>query len=268
YGGAPDDIPRRQRARRRGGEIVFGLRNLAYLTPRGLEGTDAILSASQFLSDRYPAGAGGESTPLPSPLDMEDVLASDHDPIFVTMINPSMEKGVMVLARIAEEVSRRSPNIAMLVIESRGTSGLLASAGLAGGFDLRRHQNILVSAAVPSPKDIYAGTRVLLAPSVGEEASGRVVAEALVNGIPPIVSDRGGLAETANGGGFVAPLPPEVTVDMRAPAEASAVEPWVELVLRLAEDQEFYRESAARAREAGRLYHRETLAPRYIAFFE
>src|SRR5215471_9307932 len=44
YGGAPDDSRRRQRARRRGVKIVFGLRNLAYLTPGGLEETDAILS--------------------------------------------------------------------------------------------------------------------------------------------------------------------------------------------------------------------------------
>jgi len=104
---------------------------------------------------------------------MDDVLAAERQPILVTMINPSPEKGLMVFARIAEEVSRRRPNVALLVIESRGNAGRLAGVALAGGFDFRRHQNILVSSAVPLPKDIYAGTRVLLVPSVWEEPAGR-----------------------------------------------------------------------------------------------
>ena len=149
-----------------------------------------------------------------------------------------------------------------------GSAGRLAGAALAGGFDLRRRENILTSSAVPLPKDIYAGTRVLLAPSVWEEPAGRVVAEALVNGIPPIVSDRGGLAEVANGGGFVVPIPPEVTPQAKAPVSAEVVEPWVDLILRLTDDDTFYQESSRRALEAGRLYHSEQLAPRYLEFFE
>jgi glycosyltransferase involved in cell wall biosynthesis len=136
-----------------------------------------------------------------------------------------------------------------------------------GGFDLCRNENILVSSAVPLPKDIYAGARVLLAPSVCEEAA-RVVAEALVNGIPPIVSDRGGPAEVANGGGFVAPIPPHITPETAAPVDADIVEPWVDLILNLTDDDAFYREAPHRALQAGRIYHREALAPRYLEFFE
>jgi glycosyltransferase involved in cell wall biosynthesis len=229
---------------------------------------DAILTGSQYVTNRYREALGVESTPLPLPLEMQDVVAEDRQPIFVTMINPSFEKGLMVFARIAEEVSVRRPTIPFLVIESRGTGGLLAGAGLACGFDLRRHENIMVSAAVPKPKDIYAGTRVLLAPSVGEEAAGRVVAEALVNGIPPIVSDRGGLAETLNGAGFVLPIPPEVTPHTRQALDAAAVEPWVQLILRLADDHAFYEQASRLALGAGSIDHREALAPRYVEFFE
>jgi glycosyltransferase involved in cell wall biosynthesis len=268
YGGHPEDVRRRRKARRQGVKVVFGLRNLGYLAPGGLDEVDAILASSRFLADRYGQVLGVESTALPLPLAMDDVIATERQPIFVTMINPSPEKGLMVYARIAEEVSRRRPQVALLVIESRGSAGRLAGAALAGGFDLRRHQNILVSSAVPLPKDIYAGTRVLLAPSVGEEAAGRVVAEALVNGIPPIVSNRGGLAEVANGGGFVAPIPPEITPKTAAPVVAEIVEPWVDLILRLTDDDAFYQEASRRALEAGRIYHREALAPRYLEFFE
>ena len=185
---------------------------------------------------------------------MHDAIAAERQPIFVTMIDPSPEKGLMVFARIAEEVSRRRPQAALPVIESRGSAGRLAGAALADGFDLRRHENILVSSAVPPPKDICAGTRV--------------AAEALVNGIPPIVGDRGGLAEIANGGGLVAPIPPEFTPKTAAPVVAEIVEPWVDPILKSTADDGFRRAASRRALEAGRIYHRETLAPRYLEFFE
>jgi glycosyltransferase involved in cell wall biosynthesis len=268
FGGNPEDVRRRRRARHQGVKVVFGLRNFGYLDPAGLAEVDAILTPSQFSADRYRQVLGVESTPLPTPLEMDDVIAPQREPIFVTMINPSLEKGLMVFARIAEEVARRRPTVALLVIESRGSAGRLAGAALAAGFDLRRHENIMTSNAVPLPKDIYAGTRVLLAPSVWEEPAGRVVAEALVNGIPPIVSDRGGLSEVANGGGFVIPIPPEVTPETKAPVDAEVVEPWVNLILRLTDDDAFYQEASQRAAEAGRIYRREELAPRYLEFFE
>jgi glycosyltransferase involved in cell wall biosynthesis len=268
FGGTPEDVRRRRRARHRGAKVVFGLRNFGYLVPDGIAEVDGILAASQFLSDRYRQVLGVESTALPLPLEMEDVLAPERQPIFVTMINPSPEKGLMVFARIAEEVARRRPNVAILVIESRGSAGRLAGAALAGGFDLRLHDNILTSNAVPLPRDIYAGTRVLLVPSLWEEPAGRVVAEALINGIPPIVSDRGGLAEVANGGGFVVPIAPEVTPEAKIPVSAEIVEPWVRLILRLTDDDAFYQEAARRALEAGAIYRREELAPRYLQFFE
>jgi glycosyltransferase involved in cell wall biosynthesis len=268
FGGYPEDVRRRRKARRRGVKVVFGLRNLSYLQPPGVEEADTILAASEFVAERYRLVLGIESTALPLPIETEDVIAAERDPIFITMINPSPEKGLMVFARIAEEVSLRRPTLALLVIESRGSAGRLAGASVAGGFDLRRHENILVSRAVPRPKDIYAGTRILLVPSVWEEPAGRVVAEALVNGIPPIVSDRGGLGEVANGGGFVVPIPPEVTPETREPVDSASVEPWVDLILRLTDDEGFYQDASRRALEAGRIYHREALAPRYVEYFE
>lgn len=268
FGARKDDVNRHHRAQRRGCRIVFGLRNLAYQIPGCLDHVDAILTPSQFLTDRYRSSIGLESTPLPTPLELEDVIADERHAIFVTMVNPSVAKGVMLFARLAEEVSLRNPQIAFLVIESRGTGGVLVRAGLAGGFDLRRHDNIMISGAVPKPKDIYDPTRVLLVPSLIEEASGRVIPEAMVNGIPPIVSDRGGMPEAVNGGGFVVPVPSEITPQTLQPVSVQVVEPWVELILKLAADEEFYTASVEKARTAARAYSRDVLAPQYVAFFE
>jgi glycosyltransferase involved in cell wall biosynthesis len=268
YGGLPGDVKRYQRARRQGVRIVFGLRNNGYLEAREMfEGMDGILTPSRFLSDFYRTAIGIESTPLPVPIEIEDVVAADCDPIFFTMINPSPEKGLMVAARLAEELSLRRPDIPMMFIESRGSAGRLVQAGLAAGFDLRRHENLMMSPPLAQPRDIYEATRVLLAPSLWQEPAGRVAAEALLNGVPPLVSDRGGLAEVANGAGFCIPIPPEITPQQPAPVDPEVVEPWIDLMLRLADDAEFYQAESRRAREASAIYRPENLAPRYVEYF-
>ena len=268
YGGLAGDVRRHRRARQHQCRIAFCVFNLAYFQAEFFENIDAVLTPSEFLASKYRDAIGIDSTSLPTPLDLEDVVSEEHEPIFVTMVNPSVEKGLFFFARLAEELGRRFPEIAVLAIESRGTAGMVAQAGLAGGFDLRRHESIMIGGSVPKPRDIFTNTRVLLVPSVWEEPSGRVVAEALVNGVPPLVSDRGGLTESCNGAGFVLPLPPDLTMDVRRPVAATAVEPWIEVIERLAFDEPFYQQAVAAALSAASMYARESLAPRYVDFFK
>jgi glycosyltransferase involved in cell wall biosynthesis len=268
FGGMTGDAKRYERAKRQGVKLVFALRNEGYLSnAEFFRPMDAILTPSHYLTNVYQTALGIESTPLPIPMELDDVLAEDRDPIFATMINPSPEKGLMFVARLAEELSLRRPDLAMLFIESRGSAGRLVEAGLSAGFDLRRHENLMLSPPVAQPKEIYVATRVLLAPSLWHEPAGRVAAEALLNGIPPLVSDRGGLPETCNGAGFYLPIPPEITPRTTRPVEPEVVEPWIELIARLEDDEEFYREEAERARLAGQIYHPDQLTPRYLEFF-
>jgi len=268
FGGLPGDQRRYERARRQGLRIVFALRNEGYLKGRDLLASmDGVLTPSQYLTDFYRTAIGIDSTPLPLPMELDDVLAPEHDPIFFTMINPSPEKGLMVMARLAEELSLKRPDIPLLIIESRGSGGKLVQAGMIAGFDLRRHENVMMSPALAQPKEIYVATRALLVPSLWQEPAGRVAAEAILNGIPPLVSDRGGLPETCNGAGFYLPIPPEITPRHRVPVPAAVVEPWIDLIVRLEGDADFYRAESQRAREAGRIYLPENLAPRYVEYF-
>lgn len=268
FGGQPGDVERYRRASAGGAKVVFGLRNHGYYEARWLAELDAVLTCSEFLSARYRERLGLRSVALPPSFASNDVIAEEREPIFFVAVNPSVEKGAFFLARLAEEVASRRPDLPMLFIESRGSAGALVRAGLAGGFDLRRHESLMFAPATATPAEIFRGARVLLAPSVWEEPFGRVAAEALLNGVPPIVSDRGGLPEAANGGGFVQPLPAELTLDTRTPVAPAAVDPWVELIAQLADDDAFYAAASARARAAGDAYSPQNLAPRYVAFFE
>ncbi len=267
YGGLPGDLRRHRRARMAGARIAFCVFNFGYLNGRFFEHIDTVLTPSEFLAARYRDVVGVESIPLPTPLDLEDVVAPEREPIFVTMVNPSIEKGLFFFVRVAEEVCKKHPEIAMLAIESRGTAGMVAQAGLLGGFDLRRHPGMMIAGAVPKPRDIFANTRVLLVPSVWEEPSGRVVAEALANGVPPVVSDRGGLAESCNGAGFVLKLPADLTMATRKPVAAEAVTEWADLIAKLAFEEDFYQAAVQRARAAAAMYDRAELGRRYASFF-
>ncbi len=270
FGGLPGDQRRYERARRQGARMVFALRNEGYLNQAGrdlLREMDGVLTPSEYLTALYRSSFDIASTALPLPMELDDVIAPGHDPIFFTMINPSPEKGLMLMARLAEELSVRRPDIPLLIVESRGSAGKLVQAGMLGGFDLRRHENLMMSPALAQPKDIYTATRALLAPSLWQEPAGRVAAEAILNGIPPLVSDRGGLPETCNGAGFYLPIPPDITPRQSRPVPTAVVEPWLELMFRLEGDEEFYRAESERAREASRIYRPENLAPRYVEYF-
>jgi glycosyltransferase involved in cell wall biosynthesis len=115
---------------------------------------------------------------------------------------------------------------------------------------------------------------VLLVPSVWPEPSGRVAAEAMINGVPAIVSDRGSLPHVVGGdvadggGGLVRALPPWMTVDATSLPSEEDVQPWFEGVCRLWDEPEFYALVASRARELAHLRYGEAAARRrHVDYF-
>jgi glycosyltransferase involved in cell wall biosynthesis len=255
YGMHDGDLRRQRSAIRAGARVVFGLRNEAYVGFREWGHVSRVLTPSEYLSSVYRADCGLESTALFAPLDREQIVADPRDPIFITMVNPSARKGVDFFARLAEQMSVVRPDLPFLVIESEGSAGTLVAAGGRAGFDLRRHENIMMSPPVPQPRDIFAPTRVLLVPSV-REAGARVVAEALLNGVPPIVSDRGGLPEMCCGAGRVL-----------STSEDGSLDAWMDVIEALMDDDELYRVESEKARQASRAFDRDVLRPKYDACF-
>ncbi len=255
YGMFPGDLRRQRTAVRAGTKVVFGLRNEAYLGFHQWDHLSLVVTPTRYLADLYRTECGLESTPLLAPLDPEQVVAPGREAIFMTFVNPSIGKGVDFFARLAERLSERRPDLPFLVIESGGSAGTLVEAGRRAGFDLARHENIMIARQVPQPRDIFAPTRVLLVPSL-REAGARVVAEALLNGVPPIVSDRGGLPEMCVGAGRVLSV-----------SEEGSVDAWVETLIPLMDDDALYQSESRKALEAAAAFDREQLRPKYDAAF-
>src|SRR5439155_26148293 len=129
--------------------------------------------------------------------------------------NPSAHKGLLLFARFADMLGSRRPDIPILVVQSGHTGGSLNAIP---GIDFSGYPQIMAAPPVPKPADYFALTRILVVPSVWEEPFGRVAAEAMINGIPPLVSARGSLPDviggdfSRGGGGRVLPIPDGTTL--------------------------------------------------------
>jgi glycosyltransferase involved in cell wall biosynthesis len=266
YGGHPVVFEAMRRARAAGTVVVFTLRNRGYDDRAQYEHVDHVFTTSPYLSRYYRERIGLRSTGIESPIDWEEAEAPEELRRFVTFVNPSPAKGALLFARLADMLGARRPDIPLLVVQSAALArGLRAIDGL----ELGRYPHIMVAPATPRPSDFFALTKILLVPSTVAESFGRVAAEALINGIPPLVSDRGGLPETVGDGGVVVPLPAWLTPESRDLPTEAEVQPWFEAVCALWDDEAHYRDASARARaEADARYAEPVMRRRYLEYFE
>ena len=206
------------------------------------------------------------STGIESPIDWEDVEAPEDLRRFVTFVDPSPAKGSLLFARLADMLGSRRPDIPILVVQSATSAGGLNTIP---GLDFTRYPHIMAAPATPRPADFFALTRILLVSSTVAECFGRVAAEALVNGIPPLVSDRGGLPETVGEGGTVIPLPAWLTPQASDLPSVAEVRPWFEAVCDLWDNPSAYVAASDRARAEGLArYHESVMRRRYLDYFE
>lgn len=110
---------------------------------------------------------------------------------YITMINYRIEKG----KKIFDKISKLLPNEKFLAVR-----GWMAIKGLRKPLQI---DNIKIVGPFEDMRRVYSQTRLLLIPSLCEEAFGRVALEAGINGIPVIASNRGGLKEAVGKGGVL-----------------------------------------------------------------
>ena len=155
------------------------MRGFGYYEPRYFDDVDHAFTCSQFLTDHYREKVGLVSTPIEPPIDWSTVVAPTESRAFVTFVNPSPHKGLLLFARLADMLGSRRPDIPILVVQSGHSGGSLNAIP---GIDFSRYPQIMAAPPVPTPADYFALTRILLVPSVWDEPFGRVAAEAMING--------------------------------------------------------------------------------------
>jgi glycosyltransferase involved in cell wall biosynthesis len=259
------------RARARGVTTAYAVRGFGYYDARYFKDVDHAFTCSQFLTDVYADKIGLLSTPLEPPIDWSAVVAPSESRAFVTFVNPSMHKGLYLFARLADMLGARRPDVPILVVQSGHSGGSLNAIP---GMDFSKYPQIMAAPPVPLPADYFALTRVLVVPSVWEEPFGRVAAEAMINAIRPLVSNRGSLPHVVGGdfgeggGGRVLPIPAWMTSTTTKVPNESEIEPWYDAVCQLWDDAPLYRRVAARAREIAEERYSEAVSRRtHVNYF-
>lgn len=149
---------------------------------------------SQFMARRIKGITGKRARVIYPSLEASFVARGDPHG-FLTMINPHRVKGVDTFL----EIAKRLPSENFLLVES----WTLDEKALSDLQDnLAKLPNVRLQRRVPDVQVIYQQTKLLLVPSVWEEAFGRVVIEAQSCRIPVIASQRGGLPESVGRGGI------------------------------------------------------------------
>ena len=259
------------RARSRGITTAFAVRGFGYYEARHFDDVDHAFTCSQFLTDHYRDRVGLVSTPIEPPIDWSATLAPEESRAFVTFVNPSAHKGLLLFARLADMLGSRRPDIPILVVQSGHSGGSLNAIP---GVDFSKYPQIMAAPPVPAPKDYFALTRILVAPSVWEEPFGRVAAEAMINAIPALVSERGSLPDVVGGdfsqggGGRVLPIPEWMTFKTTKLPTEDEVQPWFEAVCTLWDDSAHYRSVAMRARQlADERYSERVSRKKHVDYF-
>jgi glycosyltransferase involved in cell wall biosynthesis len=269
--GHPMILEAMARAKARGIVTAFAVRGFGYYDERYFANVDHAFTCSQFLTDLYRERVGLVSTPLEPPLEWSAVVAPSESRAFVTFVNPSPHKGLWLFARLADMLGSRRPDIPILVVQSGNSGGSLNAIP---GVDFSRYPQIMAAPPVPAPADYFALTRILVVPSVWEEPFGRVAAEAMVNAIPPLVSDRGSLPHVVGGdfseggGGRVLPIPAWMTFKTTTLPTEEEVAPWYDAVCALWDDPVLYNAVASRATQiAAARYSEDVSRRKHVDYF-
>lgn len=257
YGGQPFDFLISLEARVRGVPSVFYLANGSYAQARFCRDVDLVLTDSLATAAFYQQRLGVVPVPVGAFIDPVRVVAQQHVRQRVLFVNPVPEKGAWIVVRLAMLMERRRPAMVFEVVESRGGwANMLQQVSAALGQPREALSNVVVTPHTTDMRPVYGRARVLLAPSLGWESAGRVVAEAMLNGIPALVTNHGGLPEMVQDGGLVVKFDASFHADglTRVPSDA-ALEPVLQWLEALYDDAANYTALCARAARVGAKHH-------------
>lgn len=252
-----------------------GIPNAAYLANGNYHGTrwcrdvDLIVTDSQATADMYEQSQGFRAVPVGAFIDPAPVIAAQHSRQHVLLVNPSLAKGAGVVIQLAMQLEKRRPDIVFEVVESRGNwHALVQQVSAALGEPRESLDNVIVTPNTDDMRPIYGRARLLLAPSLWWESFGRVAAEAMMNGIPALVSNRGGLPEVIGNGGIKIDFPADC---YEAPytklPSPELLEPLIACIERFHDDPAFYQLYAERALQQGQRHRIEVSTGRLLQAF-
>ena len=200
----------------------------------------------------YAAREGYRLEPVGTFVEPTKVLASSHARKALTFVNPVPAKGAVLIAQTVLALAQRRPDIQVEIVDTRGTwQNLLDQVRRALHETTTPLANVIVTKNTSDMLGVYGRARLLLVPSLWWESGPRVIVEALLNGVPVIGSDSGGIPEILGTAGEIFAVPQEYCA---APYmkifDQSFVDSFVLRIIKYWDDEEFYQKASRRALQA------------------
>lgn len=262
YGGMVLERLLLHEARRQGLATLFYLANPTYGDPIAFCDVGQVVTDTAATAELYRARHGLQPTAIGKILEPAAVRPAARNPIAITFVNPSPEKGAALVVALARRCRLELPEARFLVVQSRGRW-----APLLQHLEVTSQQLAPVELLPPQSdmRPVFARTRVLLLPTYWHESGSRLALEALLNGIPVLAAAHGGFSELLEEAGALIEIP-EATrrAPLQLPCDA-VLEPWFEALKRLLRDPVAEAAARARAEQAAARYDPEATVSRFEA---
>ncbi len=257
YGGDLFCAAMRREIKSRGIRVVYALCNGSH-HQFGFSDCDLVFTTSQATAKLYKERDGINVKAVGNFIDASKVVAQERNPQYITLINPGLHKGLAIFVKLAQVCAERHPELKFLVVKSAGSyENSLKALHYDDGTPLiegaqdnpegtvvieesqsehriaRGLANISTAEHTNDVRQIYAVSKVVVVPSLWHESWGRVATEATFNNIPVLCSQNGGLAEAMAGAGIAVEPPPKTVKDYTRIPTDEEIEPWVQALERL-----------------------------------
>jgi len=172
------------------------------------------IANSEFTAAKLDNLFGVNARVIYPPIELENYRVEYGGDGYITMVNPRAEyKGPDIFLDIADEF----PNEKFLLV------GPISSKSI--GERAAKSANVDHWTWCEDMRDAYSSSKLVVVPSRVEESFGRVPAEAMVSGIPCVVSNRGALPDVVGDTGIVI-------------EEVESVDHWVSGIQRAIDDHD------------------------------
>ncbi|WGI24898.1 glycosyltransferase [Halomonas alkaliantarctica] len=257
YGGQTLDLLIANEARDRGIPVAFYLANGNYKASNWCRDVDLILTDSQATADMYRKEVGFFSKPVGKFIAPESFVAEHHERKHLLFVNPSWQKGASVFVQLAEKLERERPDIKLEVVEARADWPAVLRETTRKMGELRGAlSNVVVTPNTNDMRGPYSRARLVVAPSLWWESSGRMLAEAMLNGIPALITNRGGMPEMVGNAGMTFEFPDACYVEpYQQLLSEDELQPLVDAVISLFDDEALYQSYVDRAWQVGKEKH-------------
>lgn len=257
YGGQTLDMLIADEARDRGIPVAFYLANGNYKSTRWCRDVDLVLTDSQATAEMYRKEAGFAARPVGKFIDPGYFVAEQHERKRLLFVNPSWQKGASVFVQLAEKLERERPEIELEVVEARADwAAVLRQTTQRLGERRTELSNVVVTPNTSDMRGPYRRARLLVAPSLWWESSGRVLAEAMLNGIPALITKRGGMPEMIDDAGIAFDLPEACYEEpYQQLLSEEELQPLYDAVVAFYDDEALYQEYVQRAWRVGEAKH-------------